>query len=177
MSHIVVIGFMGSGKTRVGKRLAKDLELPFIDLDKAIATRMKMSVSDIFKKFGEPFYRALETYLVKLLVEDRTRTVVSLGAAFPMQEQNEELMRQLGTVIYLKGSGETLLERIRSSPGNVLERGETTEDKILRMLNARDPVYQKFADITVVTGVKSFDGLIEQIEGELVKAGVTEKRD
>ena len=67
MNHIVVIGFMGSGKTRVGKRLAKDLHLSFVDLDKAITTKVKMSVSEIFKRFGEPFYRAMETFAVKEL--------------------------------------------------------------------------------------------------------------
>ena len=171
MSHIAVIGFMGSGKTRMGKRLAKDLGMPFIDLDKAIATRMKMSTSDIFNRFGEPFYRALETYIVKGLIKEPEKIVISLGAAFPIQEQNEELMQSLGTVIYLKGSDKTILERIRGTPGNPLERGETSEEKILRMLHARDPVYERFATITVVTGEKSFDGLAAQVEDELRKIG------
>lgn len=65
MNHIVIIGFMGSGKTRVGKRLAQDLDLPFIDVDKVIVKKMNMSVRELLQKFGEPFYRALETMAIK----------------------------------------------------------------------------------------------------------------
>ena len=70
MNHIVIIGFMGSGKTRVGKRLAKDFDLPFIDIDRVVTRKMNLSVKDIFDKFGEPFYRALETTVIKELIKD-----------------------------------------------------------------------------------------------------------
>ena len=77
MNHIVIIGFMGSGKTRVGKRLAKDLGLPFIDVDRLIVKKMNMSVKEVFERFGEPFYRALETMAVKELSTDGERKVIS----------------------------------------------------------------------------------------------------
>ena len=73
MNHIVVIGFMGSGKTRVGKRLAQDLNLPFIDLDKAIVKKMNMSIAELLDKFGDPYYRALETVLIKELAQDKEK--------------------------------------------------------------------------------------------------------
>lgn len=103
MNHIVVIGFMGSGKTRVGKRLSSDLGLTFVDVDKVIVKKMNMSVKEILQKFGEPYYRALETMTVKALIEDKERKVISLGAGLPVQEQNEQYIKQLGTVVYLKG--------------------------------------------------------------------------
>ena len=77
MNHIVIIGFMGSGKTRVGKRLAKDLGLPFIDVDRLIVKKMNMSVKEVFERFGEAFYRALETMAVKELSTDSERKVIS----------------------------------------------------------------------------------------------------
>ena len=101
MNHIVVIGFMGSGKTRVGKRLSSDLGLTFVDVDKVIVKKMNMSVKEILQKFGEPYYRALETMTVKALIEDKERKVISLGAGLPVQEQNEQYIKQLGTVVYL----------------------------------------------------------------------------
>ena len=107
MNHIVIIGFMGSGKTRVGKRLAKDFDLPFIDIDRVVTRKMNLSVKDIFDKFGEPFYRALETTVIKELIKDQEQKVISLGSGLPMQEQNEKYIKQLGTVVYLKGSYET----------------------------------------------------------------------
>ena len=79
MNHVVIIGFMGSGKTRVGKQLAKDLELPFVDLDRLITKKMNLSSREIFEKFGEPYYRALETLAVKQLIQDPERKVISLG--------------------------------------------------------------------------------------------------
>ena len=126
-----------------------------------------MSASDIFQKFGEPFFRAMETYIVKGLLESEDRMVISLGAACPCQEQNEAYIRQLGTVVYLKGSPEVILGRLREVPGSLLE--SAGEEKVIRMLHARDPVYQKFADITVQTGVVSFEELVKKIETKLEK--------
>lgn len=108
MNHIVIIGFMGSGKTRVGKRLAKDFDIPFVDIDRVVTKKMNLSSKEIFDRFGEPFYRALETTAVKALIEDPEQKVISLGSGLPMQEQNEKYIKKLGTVVYLKGSYETL---------------------------------------------------------------------
>ena len=101
MNHVVIIGFMGSGKTRVGKQLSKDLGLPFVDLEKIITKRMNLSAREIFERFGEPYYRALETLALKQLIQDSERKVISLGAGLPLQEQNEKYLRELGTVVYL----------------------------------------------------------------------------
>ena len=108
MNHIVIIGFMGSGKTRVGKRLAQDLDLPFIDVDKVIVKKMNMSVRELLQKFGEPFYRALETMAIKDLIQEKEKMIISLGSGLPMQEQNEPYIKKLGTILYLKGSYHTL---------------------------------------------------------------------
>ena len=116
MNHVVIIGFMGSGKTRVGKQLSKDLGLSFVDLERLITRKMNMSAREIFQRFGEPYYRALETVALKQFIQDSERRVISLGAGLPLQ---------------------------------------------------RDPVYEKFADITVVTGEKPFEELIKEIEEKL----------
>lgn len=173
MNHIVIIGFMGSGKTRVGKRLAQEYGLPFIDVDRVVTKKMNMSVSEIFQRFGEPFYRALETVVIKELVNDKERKVISLGAGLPVQEQNQKYLKDLGTVIYLKGSLETLKKRLESGNNDPLLEGDDKEDKIKKLLKQRDPIYAKFADIEVVTGVKSFDDLIEEIKEKL---GAAEKK-
>ena len=160
MNHIVIIGFMGSGKTRVGKRLAKDLGLPFIDVDRLIVKKMNMSVKEVFERFGEAFYRALETMAVKELSTDSERKVISVSAGLPLQEQNQKYLQSMGTIIYLKGSAATLINP-------TLEGTENKEEKIKKLLKQRDPVYEKFADIKVVTGVKPFDELIAEIEEKL----------
>lgn len=169
MNHIVLIGFMGSGKTRVGKQLAKDLGLPFVDLEKQITKKMNLTVREIFERFGEPFYRALETYGLKELTESKKQSVVSIGAGTPMQEQNEEYIKKLGTVVYIKGSYATLKERLEGSGKSPLLDGEDREEKIKKLLKQRDPVYKKFADMTVVTGEKPFEELVQEIEEKLQK--------
>lgn len=158
MNHVVIIGFMGSGKTRVGKQLSRDLGLPFVDLEKLIVKKMNLSVREIFEKFGEPFFRALETMALKELINDSERRVISLGSGLPLQEQNQK---------YLKGSLETLKKRLEGSSKDPLLDGEDRDDKIKKLLKQRDPVYQKFADIQVVTGVKPFEELVHEIEEKL----------
>ena len=158
---------MGSGKTRVGKRLAKDLGLPFIDVDRLIVKKMNMSVKEVFERFGEPFYRALETMAIKELSTDGERKVISVSAGLPLQEQNQKYLQNMGTIIYLKGSAATLIKRLEGSNNPTLEGAENKEDKIKKLLKQRDPVYEKFADIKVVTGVKPFDELIAEIEEKL----------
>ena len=147
MNHIVIIGFMGSGKTRVGKRLAKDLGLPFIDVDRLIVKKMNMAVKE--------------------LSTDGERKVISVSAGLPLQEQNQKYLQNMGTIIYLKGSAATLIKRLEGSNNPTLEGAENKEDKIKKLLKQRDPVYEKFADIKVVTGVKPFDELIAEIEEKL----------
>lgn len=167
MNHVIVIGFMGSGKTRVGKQLSRDLGLPFVDLEKLIVKKMNLSVREIFQKFGEPFFRALETMAVKELINDKERKVISLGSGLPLQEQNQKYLKDLGTVIYLKGSFETLKKRLEGSSKDPLLDGDDRDEKIKKLLKQRDPAYQKFADLEVVTGVKPFEDLIREIEEKL----------
>ena len=167
MNHIVIIGFMGSGKTRVGKRLAKDFDIPFVDIDRVVTKKMNLSSKEIFDRFGEPFYRALETTAVKALIEDPEQKVISLGSGLPMQEQNEKYLKELGTVVYLKGSLATLKKRLEGSSKDPMLDGDDRDEKIKKLLKQRDPVYQKFADVTVVTGEKPFEELIKEIEEKL----------
>ena len=170
MNHIVIIGFMGSGKTRVGKRLSKDLGLEFVDVDKVITKRMNLTVKDIFRRFGEPFYRALETTTIKALIQDEERKVISLGAGLPMQEQNKKYLNQLGTIVYLKASYATIKKRLDAGSGKPILDGDEKDDrdeKIRKLLAQRDPIYEGFADIVAVTGVKPFEGLIEEIREKL----------
>ena len=170
MNHVVIIGFMGSGKTRVGKQLSRDLGLPFVDLEKLIVKKMNLSVREIFEKFGEPFFRALETMALKELINDKEKKVLSLGSGLPLQEQNQKYLKELGTVVYLKGSLETLKKRLEGSRKDPLLDGDDRDDrdeKIKKLLKQRDPVYQKFADIQVITGEKPFEELVKEIEEKL----------
>ncbi len=167
MNHIVIIGFMGSGKTRVGKKLAQDLGLSFLDIDKKITQDMKMSIADLLNKFGEPFYHALETKALKEVLESDSRMVLSVSSSLPMQEQNHKYLLQMGVIIYLEASVETLKERLSGDNRRPYLRGSNLQEKISRMLDERTPTYESLADITVVTGVRPFNELIKLIEQKL----------
>ncbi len=119
---------------------------------------MNMSAREIFQRFGEPYYRALETVALKQFIQDNERRVISLGAGLPLQEQNEKYLKQLGTIVYLKGSLATLSKRLEGSSKDPMLEEMTVMRKIKKLLKQRDPVYEKFADITVVTGEKAFRG-------------------
>ena len=88
MNHVVIIGFMGSGKTRAGKQLSKDLGLQFVDLDKLITKKMNLSAREIFEKFGEPYYRALETVALKQLIQDSEQ-----GQEFRFRNRMKNILR------------------------------------------------------------------------------------
>lgn len=128
---------------------------------------MNLTISEIFQRFGEPYYRALETLVIKELTNDKERKVISLGSGLPIQEQNQKYLKDLGTIIYLKGSLETLKKRLEAGSNNPLLEGDDREDKIKKLLKQRDPVYAKYADIEVITGVKPFEALIEEIKEKL----------
>ena len=132
MNHVVIIGFMGSGKTRVGKQLSKDLGLSFVDLERLITRKMNMSAREIFQRFGEPYYRARETVALKQLIQDNERRVISLGAGLP--EQNEKYLKELGTVVYLKGSLATLKKRLEGSSKDPMLDGDDRDEKIKKLL-------------------------------------------
>ncbi len=163
MRHIVLIGFMGSGKTKTGKRLAEELGLTFVDVDKKITSEMKMSVTDIFSRFGEVFFRALETKTIKELRQMEKRAVISVGGGLPMQEQNHKYLKELGTVVYLKGSPETLQKRLGGDQSRPLLSGANMEEKLRQMLKTREPVYEKLADVTVITSGQPMKKLIREI--------------
>ncbi len=167
MRHIVLIGFMGSGKTETGKRLAQEMRIPFLDVDKKITSEMRMSVADIFSRFGEVFFRALETKAIKELGQEKQRMVISVGGGLPMQQQNHKYLKEIGIVVYLKGSVDTLKKRLQGDRTRPLLQGADLEGKIRKMPAAREPVYEKLADITVVTADQPFGELIGQIRKQV----------
>ena len=132
-----------------------------------LRSERNLTMKEIFDRFGEPFYRALETTVIKALIDDPEQKIISLGSGLPMQEQNAKYIKKLGTVVYLKGSYATLKKRLENSSSNPLIEGEDKEDKIRKLLKQRDPVYTKFADVEMITGDKPFEDLIGQLEEKL----------
>ena len=111
MSSIVLIGFMGAGKTTVGKELVKK-GFELIDTDAYIEACEKMSIPDIFAQKGEDYFRQAETKALKTLLVQDKQFVISCGGGMPLREENRKLLKKLGMVVYLRIQPETVLARL-----------------------------------------------------------------
>ncbi len=165
MNNIILIGFMGSGKTSVGRQLAKKLQYSFCDTDELIEKENKTSVRNVFSAYGEEYFRKLETATISDLYKNMTRTVLSTGGGLPITEGNDRLLRRLGHVIYLKASQETLMKRLQGYTSRPLLAGENVEEKVYDLLQQRTPIYEKAAHFSVSTDHKNFNEIIDEIIG------------
>jgi len=149
MKNIVLTGFMGTGKTEVGKELARLLDVPLIDIDSNIEKSEQMTINDIFKQRGEIKFREIETRMIRK-ISQRENIVISTGGGAVMKDENMEALRRNGIVICLMASPETILLRISNNSDRPLLQGENPLRKIEELLHIRQPFYDK-ADIIIDT--------------------------
>ncbi len=143
---IFLVGFMGSGKTFIGKQLASRLNYRFIDIDHEIKEKFKLSVAEIFEKYGEEKFRHSENELIVNLNKDEN-IVVSTGGGLPCFFNNMELMNRFGMTIYLKTTIKTLVNRLKGSQNSrPMIQGLTNEELpgyVNDKLREREPFYLK----------------------------------
>lgn len=161
--NIILIGFMGSGKTTVGERLARRLGYEFQDTDKLIEARAKDTISHIFEQQGEEYFRVLETNLLQELQAQLQHTVLSTGGGIILREVNLRLLKQMGYVIYLKTSPSTIIKRLAQDQTRPLLQGADPAGRIEKLLNYREPIYNKAAHSIVVTDDRSYEEVEEMI--------------
>lgn len=150
--NIVLSGFMGSGKTTVGRRLAAALDMQFVDMDLYIEKKTGMTVKEIFAEYGEPHFRALETETVKELAQSN-HFVIATGGGTLMQPQNVEGFHQGGgTIYYLDVPLAALQERLKNDKRRPLLQTPDRRAVIERLLNERRPKYLASADVVVDAG-------------------------
>ncbi len=160
MKHnIILIGFMGSGKTCVGEYLAKKLTYGFWDTDQLIVERAGKSISHIFSFHGEEYFRDLETNLIKEMVPVLKDTVLSTGGGMPVREENSALLKELGFIVFLKTSKETTITRLQGDSSRPLLQGEELEEKVERMLALRTPIYEDTAHAIIVTDGRTVEDI------------------
>lgn len=162
MTHVVLTGFMAVGKTAVGKRLARKLDRSFIDTDHVIEQRAGMPVARIFEKRGEAAFRTLEREVVAGLDADPPAVIATGGGTF-VDARNQDRLHELGIVVCLVTSLETVLERAGRGTKRPLAAGASRE-KLESLYNERMEAYRR-ADVLVET-----DGLsVEQSVGRVLK--------
>ena len=169
MKSIIIIGYMGAGKTTVGKALAKELGVMFYDLDWYIESRMRKTVKQIFDEIGEEGFRKIERNMLHEVAEFEN-VVVSCGGGNPCFFDNMDYMNQLGETIYLKASPETLHTHLKMGKGvRPLLLNKTPEEVeifIREQLKLREPFYNKakyIIDINVMDDFDKINGMVQQI--------------
>jgi len=162
--NIVLIGFMGSGKSTMGIRLSYRMRRSVVDTDKLIERRQGKKISDIFAEEGEEYFRQLETEMLGELVEKLQYQIISVGGGTPVRKENRELLKKLGTVFYLKASPESIYERVKHDTNRPLLQCENPLERIRELMEARRDCYEECADYVVDTDKLSVDEILEFIE-------------
>lgn len=162
-NNIVLIGYMGSGKTTIGKEISEKYGYDFLDTDSYIEEKEGMSISDIFEKKGEAYFRDLETKVLEELSYELSHTVLSTGGGMPLREQNAMLLREIGKVYYLEASADTIYERVKQDTKRPLLKVDDPYKRIHEMIDLRDPLYNKAADCVLKTDNYSVEKICEEI--------------
>ena len=165
--NIVLIGFMGVGKTAVGRELAAGLEREFIETDSLIVEKAGKSIPEIFAGEGEIAFREMEIAAVKD-VSDTTNAVIACGGGVALNRISIDRLRQNGVIVYLTASPKTILERTRTEGATrPLLAGDDAEEKIWELLKKRRLFYKSAADIEVNTSRKTVGQIVAEIISRL----------
>jgi shikimate kinase len=159
--NLALIGFMGTGKTSVGRLVAEQLRFDYLDTDEVIQTRAGRTITDIFARDGEAAFRALEQRLVEELA-GYTKTVISTGGGLPVNPVNLTSLKTHALVLCLWTSAEKIWERVRNQTHRPLLQGPDPQAKIRELLAAREPFYRQ-ADVLVNTNIRSVREVAQQV--------------
>lgn len=165
--NIVLIGFMGSGKTTVGIRLSYRLRKSIEDTDKLIERRQKRTIREIFAQDGEAYFRELETEILREAVSKRKNQIISVGGGTPIKEENRRLLKQLGTVVYFRLKPETVFRRLKRDTTRPLLQCENPLERIRTLLEQRKEAYEACADIIIDVDELSMQQVVDKVIAEL----------
>ncbi|MBW7869302.1 MAG: AAA family ATPase [Brumimicrobium sp.] len=161
---VFLTGFMGSGKTKLGKMLARKLAYNFYDVDEEITLKLQLSINDIFKKLGEPEFRNQESVVLKAISNLPENAIISTGGGLPCYNDNMGFINKIGTSIYLERSPRELFQRLLTNRGERPLIKDLTENELLdyitQTLSSRSSYYEMATFIV---------GREEQTPEELVK--------
>ncbi len=162
--NFILIGYMGSGKSTIGKKAAKAFDYRFVDTDVCIEEQEGCTISELFAKKGEAYFRNCETELIKRLLSEPKGMVIATGGGLPVRPENAAVLKQLGTIVYLKTEPETLVRRLSGDTKRPLLSDGDLRGKIKSMLETRGPIYEAAADLCIATDSMSFYEMIGAIE-------------
>ena len=161
-TNIVLIGFMGSGKTVVGRNLARLLDYQFMDTDEEIRSVTGLTLPQLFRKHGEIRFRSEEELVIKKLADKNMLVIASGGSLTPIAA-NFQLLQEKGWMVLLSASPEIILERISRKNDRLLLSGKPNLTKIKGLIEERNTFYQQMADMIVDTSTIGVEEAAQQI--------------
>ena len=160
--NIYLVGLMGAGKTTIGRQLARTLKLPFYDSDKAIEESTGVDIPTIFEFEGEDGFRDREQKMIQQLAEMRGIVLATGGGAI-LREENRNILKKNGFIVYLQCSIDRIVERTRRDTQRPLLQTENPRARIETLFVQREPLYLSCADFKVDTGVMSSKDVVGRI--------------
>ncbi len=169
--NIVFVGLPGSGKTTIGRQLARRLGLPFLDSDHVIEQRLGCAIREYFAREGEEAFRDVEQQVLDELSEHH-QGVLSTGGGAVLREANRRHLHARGHVIYLRSSPEDLFRRLRHDTVRPLLQVEDPLARLRSLYEARDPLYRETAHFVLDTGRPSVSTLVNKLVMQLELSGI-----
>ena len=164
MGNVILIGFMGCGKSSVAVKLSYRMKQAMSDTDKLIEKKQGKTITEIFAQDGEASFRNMETEILRSLKETAKNQIISVGGGLPVKEENRTLMKEIGKVVYLRAKPETLYERVKDDTNRPLLQCEDPLQKIRTLLEERKDAYEAAADLIVDVDDKNFGQILYEIE-------------
>ncbi len=166
--NIVLIGFMGAGKSTVSDYLSTMFDMRLVEMDQEISDREEMSIPDIFATYGEEYFRKKETELLKELQNEKN-CIISCGGGAALREENVVEMKKNGRVVLLTASPETIYDRVKDSNDRPILNGNNNVEFIAEMMEKRREKYEAAADIVVQTDNKTILQICEELISRLME--------
>lgn len=160
MRKIYLVGFMGCGKSAIGRRLSYALRMPYYDMDHEIVRQQGMSIPEIFEKYGEDHFRQLETEFLRNFRDEAC--IIATGGGVAMKEQNRRIMRRTGLVFFLDATFEDIYKRIKNDKNRPIVQ-RSTKSELEQLYYYRRKFYRQAGHIRVFTKGRTIKQIVDYI--------------
>jgi len=164
--NLVLIGYRGSGKSTVGRKLASRLKMKFVDIDDLIEDHQGVPISDIVKSHGWGHFRKLERSAIEEISKE-DRIIIAPGGGAVLDSDNVDALRKNGLILWLKADRQTLLKRLNQDPGTDRRRppltGKGTTEELKEVMSVREPIYERVSEIQIDTSTLDVETVVEKV--------------